>query len=259
MEPVDLRKMVSSLADSFNKYNDLFSKQELLFIEHCQIKLDNDEQLINQEISQLNDLFIDRGIETMRRKEEEKRVEREIYEQKEKAFRNRVGVDPLEIIDTMLGTNRISQDTRDRLELFRRELKLDEKLSGLELKILFETWRDFTIPLWMKAFQWMWDVLKVAREMDLFTLAFRLAVLLFICFFLWWVVSPGAKEIERKSQGDHIAKIHCTGGYYTMRTVEDRGDTWEGFTTDRMFIQAPKAVCSIEWPGGKPRGRGETP
>lgn len=258
MDPVDLRKMVSSLADAFNEYNNLFNDEEQMFIEHCQIKLDNDEQLTNQEIFRLNAFYKNRGIEAMRLKEEEERVERAVYERKQKAFRDRVGVDPLEIIDTMLGTDRLSQDSREWLERFRRDLKLDGKLSGMELKILFEIWRDFTTPMWLKAFRFVkgsWSGLDVTW---LEALLGVLVLFPFIFLFLWWAVSSTAEQIERRSQGDPIAKIHCTGGHYRMKTVEDKGEVWEGFTTDQMFVQAPKAVCSIEFLDGKPR-QGETP
>ena len=82
MEEVDPRKMVSSLAESIHEYGGNFSEEEELFVKHCGIKLDNDEQLNDKELYRLCAFYQKRGIEMMRQMTEMLRLERENYERK---------------------------------------------------------------------------------------------------------------------------------------------------------------------------------
>jgi hypothetical protein len=240
---VSLRAMVSSLIESIHEYSVNFSQEERLFVEHCQIKLDNDEQLTNQEIFRLNAFYRERGIEAMREKEERNRSEREQAEKKAAQFREKTGVDPMRMIEILLASEKCPD--RNRLLIMQRELEEDGRLSSLELKRLFEMWREFTLPWWVRAWRWLSGL-----DWSLITIVGGIIFLVGIVV----VFIGGIAFMECRS--DLAAKIRCSGGTHGvthyMKTVEEKKDMWEGYNTSGNFIQAPKMSCSINWIQARP-------
>jgi len=224
-----------------------FKESEIDFLIAIRKKCWEQHELQSSEIIALFHLWRSKGFKTKEEKKEEREKEhreRNLAEEANADFQEEVGLDPKAMIEEMLSSWKLrsgwflplSAYDVEILKLMLEKMNSGTLLSTSELHALMRRWEEYTVP-------WPTLIWRVAKDLPWGIIVVICTAVLFVVVCTYAVSTP----FRVRELADVTAELNCVRYTYFMKSLEDKGDSWEGYDYLDRFVKAPKETCSVRW------------